>query len=72
MALTTYRSVVPITTQARKIAAYEKLRDLLDHLVALGVDLTRVELMGDNFIEVDLTGTIATAQRDHFSLTGPV
>ena len=68
----TYRSQVAITNQTRKLAAYERLALLLQHLPVLGVDLTRVELMGDSFIEVDLTGSLSVPQRDHLGLQGPV
>lgn len=67
----TYQSIVPINTQARKLAAYEKLSLLIQHLQFLGVDMTRVELMPSLRVEVDVTGPIAANQLDHFSLEEP-
>ena len=67
----TYRSIVQINTQARKLAAYEKLSLLIQHLPNLDVDMTRVELMPSLFVEVDVSGAIGANQLDHFSLEEP-
>jgi hypothetical protein len=69
MALTTYRSLVPITTPARKAAAYEHLREMADHAIPLGVDILRVQYMaGSQYIEVDLSAAISAAQATHLGL----
>lgn len=67
----TYQSTVPINTEPRKLAAYEKLSLLIQHLPFLNVDLTRVELMPSLRVEVDVTGAIAANQLAHFSLEEP-
>lgn len=73
MALTTYRSKVAINTIAREEMAYERLIDLLRHLRPFGVSLRRVELMPDNFVEVDLNDPLPNPQQvDHLGLQGPV
>jgi hypothetical protein len=69
MALTTYRSLVPITTQARKVTAYERLAEMAGHAIPLGVDILRVQYMaGSQYIEVDLSAAIAAAQATHLGL----
>lgn len=69
----TYKSIVPITTQARKEAAYARASDLFSHALVFGIDVTRVQYMpATQFIEVDTTGTIPAGQLDHLGLQGPV
>ena len=69
MARTTYRSLVPINTPARKEAAYQRAADLLHHALVFGVDVLRIEYMsGTQRIEVDLSDPIATAQATHLGI----
>ena len=72
MALTTYRSQVAITTLNLRKIAYQKLVILIDHLHPFNLNLLRVELMPDNFVEVDLNNPLPVDQIDHLGLTGPV
>jgi hypothetical protein len=69
LATTTYKSIVPITTPARKAAAYEKVIDLFGHARALAVDVLRVQYMpATTFIEVDVTDPLPAAQLEHLGL----
>lgn len=69
MALTTYRTLAQITTEARKRAAYEKCELLFTHALALGIDVRRIEFMsGTQHIEVDFSDSISTAQATHLGL----
>lgn len=69
MAITIYRSKVAITTAALRRAAYSKLADLCTHLQAFNVNLLRVELMPDNFVEVELNNPLPNAEQiDHLGL----
>lgn len=70
--MATYRSKVAITTAVRRRAAYEAIAQILDHIQTWGVHMTRIQLMPDNFVEVDFTATIPANQVDHLNLTGPV
>jgi hypothetical protein len=69
VALTTYRSLVPITTQPRKDAAYEKAALLFSHAGPLGVDVLRIQYMqATQYIEVDFSDPIAPTQATHLGL----
>jgi hypothetical protein len=73
MALTTYRSQVAITTTALRKTAYEKLVIVFSHAHAFNLNVLRVELMPDNFVEVDFNNPLPNAaQVDHLGLTGPI
>ncbi len=69
----TYRSIVPITTQAREDEAYARASDLFGHARPLGYRVTRVQYMpATQLIEVDTIGAIPAAQLTHLGLLGPV
>lgn len=69
--MATYRSKVAVTAQNKR-AAYEAVQHLITHLLAWGIDFTRIQRMPDAFVEVDTTAPIPAAHVDHLSLTGPV
>ncbi len=72
MARTTYRSKVAITNANRKRMAYSALVDIIEHVHAWGLNLLRVEVMPDSFVEVDTSDPIPVQHVDHLNLTGPV
>lgn len=68
----TYRSQVAITTLPLRAIAYDKLAILFSHANGLNINVTRVQLMPDNFVEIDTNVNVPVAQLDHFGLMGPV
>ena len=73
MALTTYRSQVAITYATLRRLAYEKLASVFAHAIQFNLNVLRVQLMGDNFVEVDFNNPLPSAEQvDHLGLTGPV
>jgi hypothetical protein len=72
VAQTVYMGKVAITTQALRVKAYEKLHDLLDHLVNLNTDLVSIVVdQSTHVITVTLTNAIPVVQVDHLGLVVP-
>lgn len=64
-----YRSLQAITTVARRTTAYrEVIPDLLTHLDRFDINLTKLELVTGNFVEITTQTAIPAGHVDHLKL----
>lgn len=64
-----YRSLQAVTTAARRTMAYrEVIPDLLIHLDCFDINLTKLEVVAGNFVEITTNAQIPAAHVAHLKI----